>query len=81
VRHPRFAQLLRAFRDRTGCSVLVNTSFNVRGEPIVRTLEEAYTCFMRTGMDVLVMSRFVLVKEDQPDFAEATDWRDQIPLD
>ncbi|MDN3358147.1 carbamoyltransferase [Actinomadura sp. DC4] len=81
VRHPRFAQLLRAFRDRTGCSVLVNTSFNVRGEPIVRTPEEAYTCFMRTGMDVLVMGRFVLVKEDQPDFAEATDWRDQIPLD
>jgi carbamoyltransferase len=76
-----FAQLLRAFRDQTQCSVLVNTSFNVRGEPIVRTPQEAYLCFMRTGIDVLVLGRFLLRKQDQPEFSEAVDWRTQLPLD
>jgi len=61
--------------------VLVNTSFNVRGEPIVRTPEEAYACFMRTGIDVLVLGRHLLRKSDQPAFVEAVDWRSQIPLD
>ncbi|MEV4756231.1 carbamoyltransferase [Micromonospora sp. NPDC049559] len=79
--NPAFARLLRSFKARTGCPVLVNTSFNVRGEPIVRTPEEAYRCFMRTGMDVLVLGSFVLRKEDQPEYAEAVDWREQIPLD
>jgi carbamoyltransferase len=74
-------ELLRAFKEETGCSVLVNTSFNVRGEPIVRTPEEAYACFMRTGIDVLVLGSFVLTKPDQPDFVEAVDWRTEIPLD
>lgn len=76
-----FARLLRAFKAETGCPVLVNTSFNVRGEPIVHTPEHAYRCFMRTGMDVLVLGNHVLHKNDQPPFAEAIDWRLEIPLD
>ena len=76
-----FARLLTAFKAATGCPVLVNTSFNVRGEPIVHTPEEAYRCFMRTGMDVLVLGSHVLHKDDQPTFVEASDWRDDIPLD
>ena len=68
-RHGRFAALLRAFEVRTGCPVLVNTSFNVRGEPIVCRPEHAYRCFMATGMDALVLERFVLLKEEQPDAA------------
>jgi carbamoyltransferase len=63
-RHPRLTQLLRAFRQRTGCPVLVNTSFNVRGEPIVCTPEDAYRCFLGTEMDALVVGNFVLLKED-----------------
>jgi carbamoyltransferase len=65
-RHPHFALLLQAYRDETGCPVLVNTSFNVRDEPIVRTPEEAYRCFMSTEMDALVLGRFLLLKEEQP---------------
>ncbi|WP_371617709.1 carbamoyltransferase [Streptomyces sp. NBC_00454] len=76
-----FARLLRAFKAATDCPVLVNTSFNVRGEPIVHTPEDAYRCFMRTGMDVLVLGGHVLHKDDQPPFVEANDWRDEIPLD
>ncbi|MEM5330742.1 carbamoyltransferase [Paraburkholderia sp. JHI2823] len=76
-----FTKLLRAFKRRTGCSVLVNTSFNVRGEPIVCKPEEAYACFMRTQMDVLVLGSHVLVRSEQPVFQEATDWRVEIPLD
>ena len=78
---PAFARLLRAFKRRTGCSVLVNTSFNVRGEPIVCRPEEAYACFMRTEMDVLVLGSYVLTRDHQPAFHEATDWREAIPLD
>ncbi len=66
-RHPRFAKILRAFQQRTGCPVLINTSFNVRGEPIVNTPEDAYRCFMGTNMDVLVIENLVLAKSDQPD--------------
>jgi carbamoyltransferase len=80
-RNGPLTELLRAFKEETGCSVLVNTSFNVRGEPIVRTPEEAYACFMRTGIDVLVLGRHLLRKADQPPFVEAVDWRSQIPLD
>jgi carbamoyltransferase len=67
--NPRFHRLLRAFESLTGCPVLVNTSFNVRGEPIVCTPEEAYRCFMRTGMDVLVLENFLLEKRAQPPLA------------
>ncbi len=79
--HPAFTRLLRSFKAKTGCPVLVNTSFNVRGEPIVCTPEEAYACFMRTGIDVLVLGRFVLRRDGQPAFTEETDWREAIPLD
>ncbi|MFD7169279.1 carbamoyltransferase family protein [Streptomyces violascens] len=76
-----YHRLLTAFKERTGCPVLINTSFNVRGEPIVNTPEEAYTCFMRTGMDVLVLGDHLLLKQDQPAWSEETDWREAIPLD
>lgn len=64
-RNPRFYRLLKAFRDRTGCPVLVNTSFNVRGEPIVHTPEEAYQCFLATEMDALAVGDFVIHKPDR----------------
>ncbi len=64
--NPRFHALLSAFRDRTGCAVVVNTSFNVRGEPIVCSPDDAYRCFMATDIDVLVLENALLVKEDQP---------------
>ena len=66
-RNPRLAALLRRFQQRTGCPVLVNTSFNVRGEPIVCTPADAYRCFMRTEMDVLVLEDAILLKEDVKD--------------
>ncbi|WP_344336199.1 carbamoyltransferase C-terminal domain-containing protein, partial [Kitasatospora putterlickiae] len=78
---PLFHRLLSAFRDLTGCPVLVNTSFNVRGEPIVHTPEDAYACFMRTGLDLLALGGHLLHKERQPDWHEAGNWREEIPLD
>jgi carbamoyltransferase len=69
-RHPRFYAILRAFKARTGSPVLINTSFNVRGEPIVNTPEDAYRCFMHTNMDVLVLENCILLKQDQPDARE-----------
>jgi carbamoyltransferase len=63
--NPRYHALLSAFKKRTGCPVLVNTSFNVRGEPIVCTPEDAFRCFMGTDLDVLVAENCVLSKEDQ----------------
>jgi carbamoyltransferase len=65
-RHPRFSGILSAFKAKTGCPMLINTSFNVRGEPIVNTPEDAYHCFMGTNMDVLVIDNFVLKKTEQP---------------
>ncbi len=65
-RHPRLHRLMTRFHKRTGCPVLINTSFNVRGEPIVCTPEDAFNCFMGTDMDVLVLENFVLLKTDQP---------------
>ena len=79
--NPRLAKLLAAFKRCTGNPVLVNTSFNVRGEPIVQSPEEAYLCFMRTNMDVLVLGDFVLLKEEQPDLKDDIDWRSEIALD
>ena len=66
-RYPRFYGILSRFKDKTGCGVMINTSFNVRGEPIVCTPADAYRCFMGTNMDALVIENFVLRKEDQPD--------------
>ncbi len=80
-RHPGIWQILKAFYERTGCAVLVNTSFNVRGEPIVCSPDDAYRCFMRTHMDVLVLGDFVLYKDEQPDFEEQGDWRQEFELD
>ncbi|HUM11868.1 MAG TPA: carbamoyltransferase [Myxococcaceae bacterium] len=79
--NPRFHALLSAFEARTGCPVLVNTSFNVRGEPIVESPADAYTCFMRTGMEVLVLGNVLLRKEAQPPFEESGDWRKRHVLD
>lgn len=74
-------RLLEAFNNKTDCPVLVNTSFNVRGEPIVCTPADAYACFMRTEMDCLVINNFVLLKEDQPEWQETEDWRNKFELD
>jgi carbamoyltransferase len=64
-RHGRYYRLIKKFEDRTGCAVIINTSFNVRGEPIVCTPENAYHCFMATNMDALVLERFILLKSEQ----------------
>ena len=78
---PAFWMILEAFYRLTGCPVLVNTSFNVRGEPIVCTPEDAYCCFMRTEMDALVLEEFILDKTEQPAFVEQGDWRREFALD
>jgi carbamoyltransferase len=80
--HPAFHALLAAFEARTGCPVLVNTSFNVRGEPVVCTPLDAYRCFMRTDIDHLVLGPYLLDKREQPPWREAPDaWRAAMPLD
>jgi carbamoyltransferase len=79
--NPRYHALLKEFERLTGYGVIVNTSFNVRGEPIVCTPEDAYRCFMRTEMDHLVLGPFLLDKTAQPPFAERGDWRQDYQLD
>lgn len=79
--NPRYRELLQEFKAITGMGAVVNTSFNVRGEPIVCTLEDAYRCFMRTEMDVLVLEDFYLLKQEQPTFTEDSDWRKEFELD
>ena len=79
--NPRFYHLLKAFEAQTGYGVLVNTSFNVRGEPIVCTSQDAYRCFMRTEMDVLVLENCVLYKPDQPPLENDSDWMKEFELD
>lgn len=79
--NPRFHRLLERFAARTGCAVLVNTSFNVRGEPIVCTPQDAYRCFMRTEMDFLVLDNFVLAKADQPERPRDESWQREFELD
>jgi carbamoyltransferase len=79
--HAEFYDLMREFDRRTGCPVLINTSFNVRGEPIVCTPDDAYLCFMRTEMDVLVLGNQILLKKDQPKLVENFDWRERFELD
>ncbi|MEQ8308793.1 MAG: carbamoyltransferase [Hoeflea sp.] len=78
--NPRFHALLDAFEDRTGCPLLVNTSFNVRGEPIVHTPEDAFHCFMGTGLDVLAIGNFLLLKEEQVVSGDDT-YRDRYDAD
>jgi len=79
--HPLYYDLIDAFGRLTGCPVVVNTSFNVRGEPIVCTPEDAYTCFMRTEIDYLVLEDFVLSKRDQAAFADDHAWEKEFQLD
>jgi carbamoyltransferase len=79
--NPRYHALLEHFEERTGCAVLVNTSFNVRGEPMVCTPEDAYRCFMRTDLDYLVIEDFLLAKSEQPRRAEDLAWRQEFEPD
>jgi carbamoyltransferase len=80
--NPRYHRIIEAFAQRTGYGIIINTSFNVRGEPIVCTPADAYRCFMRTEMDVLVMGNLVLLKPDQPAPPPTDDaWRQEFPLD
>ena len=79
--NPRYHALISAFKRKTGCGVLINTSFNVRGEPIVCTPEDAYRCFMRTEMDYLVVENFLLKKPDQPEMAKDDTWMEEFELD
>ena len=78
---PDYHAIISEFEKLTGCAVIVNTSFNVRGEPIICTPEDAYRCFMRTEMDVLVIEDFILFKEEQPPWEEKGDWRSELELD
>ena len=77
----KYYDLIKAFGDLTGVYCIINTSFNVRGEPIVCTPEDAYRCFMRTEMDYLVLGDFLLSKKDQPEWADKVDWRKDYVLD
>lgn len=79
--NPRYHKLISAFKQRSGYPIVINTSFNVRGEPIVCTPMDAYRCFMRTEMDVLVLNEFVFLKEKQPNWAEDKEWQDEYVLD
>ena len=79
--NPRFYALISEFEKQTNCAVLVNTSFNVRGEPIVCTPEDAYRCFMRTEMDYLVLENVILDKREQSEWAKDESWRDEFELD
>ncbi|MBN1521986.1 MAG: carbamoyltransferase [Candidatus Aureabacteria bacterium] len=81
TRNPRYHRLIKSFYEATGCPVIINTSFNVRGEPIVCTPEDAYTCFMRTDMDYLILENCLLDKTRQPEWKEEHDWREEYELD
>ena len=78
---PEFHAILSAFEALTGCPLMINTSFNVRGEPIVCTPEDAYRCFMRTEMDHLVLGSHLLAKSDQPAWTEDERWHEDYVLD
>jgi len=79
--NPRYFNLIRAFQRRTGCPTIVNTSFNVRGEPIVCTPQDAYRCFMRTEMDALVLQNQLLLKSEQPQEQSDESWMQEFELD
>ena len=79
--NPRYYAVIKEFEKLTGCGVIVNTSFNVRGEPIVCSPQDAYRCFMRSNIDVLVMEDFILYREEQPVWQEDKDWRQEYELD
>ncbi len=79
--NPRYWELIDNFKSLSGCALVVNTSFNVRGEPIVCTPEDAYRCFMRTEMDYLVINNFLFRKSDQPNWEEKDNWKEEFTLD
>lgn len=79
--NPRYYELIKSFKDITGVGVVVNTSFNVRGEPIVCTPQDAYKCFMRTEMDYLVIGNYIFDKKDQPNFEDKENWQETFVLD
>ena len=79
--NPRYHSLILRFNQKYGCPVIVNTSFNVRGEPIVCTPLDAYKCFMRTEMDYLVLENFLLSKADQKPIEKNFDWLEEFELD
>ena len=79
--NPNYYDLIKEFERLTGCGMLVNTSFNVRGEPIVCTPADAYRCFMRTHIDYLAVGPFLLDKQAQPAWKETGDWRHEFQLD
>ncbi len=80
-RNGSYYDLIKKFYQKTGCPLIVNTSFNVRGEPIVESPMDAYRCFMRTEMDTLAIGSFILDKADQPEWKEEVDWREEFELD
>ncbi|MCF8302736.1 MAG: hypothetical protein K9I94_05615, partial [Bacteroidales bacterium] len=79
--NPRYWKLIDTFRQKTGYGIIVNTSFNVRGEPIVCTPEDAYRCFMRTDMDYLVINNYLFIKKEQPEWQEKKKWQEDFVLD
>lgn len=79
--NPFYYGVIKSLENKTGCGVIINTSFNVRGEPIVCTPQDAYRCFMRTDMDILVLENFILIKSEQPQWMEEKDWREEYALD
>jgi len=79
--HPQYHALIKTFEEMTGYGMLVNTSFNVRGEPIVCTPKDAYTCFMRTDMDLLVLEDILIWRKDQPAMDDKENWRETYELD
>jgi len=79
--NPRFYNLIKNFEKKTNCPVIINTSFNVRGEPIVCSPEDSYKCFMRTEMDILAIENFILLKEEQPNFNDKENWQKTYELD
>ena len=79
--NPQYHNLISKFKEQTGYGLVVNTSFNVRGEPIVNTPEDAYRCFMRTEMDYLVIGNHVFSKKEQPTWKETDNWHEEFALD
>lgn len=79
--NPRYYELISEFKKETGVGVVINTSFNVRGEPIVMTPDDAYRCFMRTEMDYLVIGNYLFKKENQPEWKEKDNWKEEFVLD
>ena len=77
----RYHKLISKFEEKTGCATIVNTSFNIRGEPIVCSPEDSYRCFMRTEMDMLVIENYILYKNQQHKFEDDNNWREEFELD